>query len=114
MRPEDSPLYLMVFSVTSYSGLVFPVDIRAFTYFYCQVSDDDDVDNDNDDYVGFPILESLSATKVHSQISKGFAEDKLRKVNFVKGSFPLDSVWRTTTRSTSTTATGTAGGRRRW
>ena len=52
MRPEDSPLYLMVFSVTSYSGLVFPVDIRAFTYFYCQVSDDDDdVDDDNDNVV---------------------------------------------------------------
>ena len=80
VRPEDSPLYLMVFSVTSYSGLVFPVDTRAFTYFYCQVSDDE--------------------------------EDKLMKVNFVKVSFPLDSVWRTTTRSTSTTATGTAGGRR--
>ena len=42
VRPEDSPFYLMVFSVTSYSGLVFPVDTRAFTYFYCQVSDDEE------------------------------------------------------------------------
>ena len=39
--------------------------------------------------VGFPILERLSAAKVHGPISKGFAEDKLRKVNFAKGSFLL-------------------------
>ena len=39
--------------------------------------------------VGFPILERLSTAKVHSPISKGFAEDKLRKVNFAKGSFLL-------------------------
>ena len=39
--------------------------------------------------VGFPVLERLSASKVHGPISKSFAEDKLRKGNFAKGSFLL-------------------------
>ena len=39
--------------------------------------------------VDFPILDKLAASKVHGPISKSFAEDKLRKMKFAKGSYLL-------------------------
>eukprot|EP00092_Neocalanus_flemingeri_P038172 GFUD01041549.1.p1 GENE.GFUD01041549.1~~GFUD01041549.1.p1 ORF type:complete len:1200 (+),score=378.78 GFUD01041549.1:57-3656(+) len=35
----------------------------------------------------FPILEQLNASKVHGPVTKAFAEEKLKKTNFKKGSF---------------------------
>ena len=39
--------------------------------------------------VVFPILEKLSSSKVHGPISKSFAEDKMRKMKFSKGTYLL-------------------------